>query len=162
RAQQHTAEVPGDHRDHVRHLVAAQHLQHRDPGRAGGLAVIAGLLHPAVLPDHERRAVVPGLVVELAALQDEITSLVLGAHPLQCAQETGLLTSSSYSPACLMVRIQPSHPAPPARRPGCPLSGNRARALRTTLILAPGELLTASCAKSHIAGIRISPPRPDT
>src|SRR5690606_40293219 len=107
RAQQHTAEVPGDHRDHVRHLVAAQHLQHRDPGRAGGLAVIAGLLHPAVVPDHERRAVVPGLVVELAALQDDITSLVLGAHPLQCAQETGLL----HLELVLASRLDGPHPA---------------------------------------------------
>ena len=96
RSEQGAAEPAGDDGGDVRDAGAAEHLEHRRPGRARGLAVVGGPLQRGIRAEHERRAVVPRVPVLLAQVRDERPgSAPRRAHVAGC---TGSASSSPRSP----------------------------------------------------------------
>ena len=86
-AEQHPAEPAGHHHDDVGDLAAAEHLEHRRARGAGRLTVVAGALHVAGRPEHERGAVVPRVPVLPAQPLDDRPCGCLVGDPLHRAQE---------------------------------------------------------------------------
>ena len=80
RAEQDAAEIARDDADDIRHTCAAEHLQHRDAGRALRLAVVGVALR--AVAQQVAPAVVPRVVVLLFARGDDLARLVLRAYRL--------------------------------------------------------------------------------
>lgn len=85
------AEVAGDHRDHVGEAAPAQHLQHGDPGCAGGLSIVRGSCLIPGDAGHHRGAVVAGVPVLPADGRDHLVRLSHGPDRDQMRDEARLL-----------------------------------------------------------------------
>ena len=111
-AEQHAAKIARDDADDIRHACAAEHLQHRDAGRALRLAVVGvalGAVAQQVAP-----AVVPRVVVLLFAGGDDRARLVLGADRLHEAQKARalvhVLRRAGFCRDAVAVHITPPRP----------------------------------------------------